>query len=95
MGLVKILSPEFHANVKEDSWACWYHCQASLDGIEVQTQAKHDVKVTPKLTKSKKATTDAPVKKPLTQPTKQRIGNDVAPDARTKLAGKLDVLENK
>ena len=97
LGLVKILSPEFLANVKEEdsSWACWYHCQASLDGIEVQTQAKHDVKVTPKLPKTKKATTDAPVKKPLTQSSKKRIGNDGSPDARTKLAGKLDNLENK
>ena len=95
IGLVKIISPEFHANAEEDSWACWYHCQASLDGIEVQNQAKHDVKVTPKPTKPKKASSAAPVKKPLAnQTTKKKANHEGSPDAKAKLEDKLD-LGNK
>ena len=65
-GLVKIISPDFHTNLNEVSWACFYHVDASLNGIEVQTQAKFVVKDTSKTNKSKKVTdiTAAPTKKP-------------------------------
>ena len=43
---------------------CWYHCQASIDGHEVQSQQVHDESKaeTPKNQKPKEPEQDAPTK---------------------------------
>ena len=90
IGRVKIISPDFHANLNEDGWACWYHVDASLNGIEVQTQAKFVIKDTPKTTKSKKVgITAAPTKK-VNLSNKPRFEAENSPDAKAKLESKLD-----
>ena len=95
IGLVKIISPDFHANLNEESWACFYHVDASLNGIEVQTQAKFVVKDTTKTNKSKKVTdiTAAPAKKS-NQPNKPRFDAEHSPDAKSKLETKLVTIPN-
>ena len=96
IGLVKIISPDFHAKLDEECWACWYHVEASLTGIEIQTQAKFAIKDTPKNIKSKKVSDvqAAPAKK-LTQPIKPKFDPEHSPDAKTKLETKLDANDAK
>ena len=33
--LDKIISPDFHANLNEQTWVCYYHVDVALNGIEV------------------------------------------------------------
>ena len=95
IGLVKIISPDFHANLNEESWACFYHVDASLNGIEVQTQAKFVVKDTPKTNKTKKATDITAAPKKSNQPSKPRFDAEHSPDAKFKLENKLDSIDAK
>ena len=54
IGLAKILSPKQHGNCGKKVWICWFHCEASINGIETQIQEKHVVKETPKHGKTKR-----------------------------------------
>ena len=56
-------------------WCCWYHANASIDGIEVQTQKKALLSSTQKTLKSAQTgadLTNAPMKKS-TKKTKQKL----------------------
>ena len=63
--------PDFHPSYERNCWCCWYHCEASLKGIEVQTQKKALVSSTPRTTRTEKQgkdLTSAPVKKTSKKP---------------------------
>ena len=40
IALVYIISPEFHDKYEQETWACYYHAEASMNGIEKQLQGK-------------------------------------------------------
>ena len=40
IGLVFVISPEFHEKYERETWACYYHAEASMNGQEVQLQGK-------------------------------------------------------
>ena len=66
IGLLYIVSPAFHPSYEDNCWCCWYHAEASIDGIEVQTQKKVPVASTPKNVRSARTSsklTNAPIKK--------------------------------
>ena len=91
IGLVKIISPDHHVNHGKQAWACWYHCDASCKGLEIQIQEKVEVKETPKNQKTAKKTselTGAPVKKAPNLP-KELVDTEANPDAKTKLEDRL------
>jgi hypothetical protein len=58
IALVFVVSPTptFHKNFEKETWVCFYHADASIEGLEVQTQQKF------KATDTKSATQDAPTK---------------------------------
>ena len=66
IGYAYICSPtsNFHKYFEKNTWVCWYHCQASIDGHEVQSQQVHDESKaeTPKNQKPKEPEQDAPTK---------------------------------
>ena len=68
IGMVKVISPDFHPKFEEDCWVCWVHTEASLAGMEAQTQVQDKVLTTstPKNARTKRsgtALTNAPMKK--------------------------------
>ena len=68
IGLIYIVSPVFHPSYERTCWGCWHHAEASLAGMEVQTQLKNKSAVTstPKNSRTKRSgpgLTNAPVKK--------------------------------
>ena len=68
IGLVYVVSPVFHPSYEKTAWCCWHHAEASLGGMEVQTQSKNrgPVSSTPKNARTKKTgpeLTNAPMKK--------------------------------
>ena len=66
IGLVYVLSPDFHPSYDDTCWVCWGHVEASLSGMEVQTQEKVPVSSTPKNNKPRRTSSkliNAPVKK--------------------------------
>ena len=40
IGLVFIISPEFHVSCKDNAWVGWSDTKASMDGIESQISEK-------------------------------------------------------
>ena len=48
IGLVFVISPEFHISCEDNTWVCWRHAMASLEGIESQISEKAVVTSTPK-----------------------------------------------
>ena len=71
IGLVYIVSPVFHPKYERTCWCCWHHVEASLAGMEVQTQLKNKglVTSTPKNSKTKRTgLSNAPIKKTSKKP---------------------------
>ena len=69
---VYVISPAFHEKYEDTTWACYYHAEASMNGQEVQLQAKdNSTQETPKNSKlsrvAKTAVQDAPLRKKAVQ----------------------------
>ena len=69
IGLAYICAPtsNYHKYFERNTWVCWYHCQASIDGHHVQTQCVNKEAVTPNDKKTKEPEQAAPTKAPLTK----------------------------
>jgi len=98
---VYIISPDFHVKYEKETWACFYHAEASMNGQEIQIQGRSDDcnPETPKHSKlSKEATeaaTEAPngKKKPNTKTAKKESEATSKPKQAKKLT-ELDESSN-
>ena len=42
-----VISPDFHKHYNREAWVCFFHCEASMNGEEVQTVVTGEVEDTP------------------------------------------------
>ena len=59
-----VISPDFHKHYNREAWVCFFHCEASMNGEEVQTVVNGEVEDTPTKVDSEEKDVPAAPSKP-------------------------------